>query len=200
MASDTPGGSAPPAAVGRGSKKSTALNGPTALEVTVSDGFSAGGTRVQKRPGHSSNSPPNGLGDGVEAAPVYGRCCLLSVRTRQAERGTELKGGGDRESSPLNRRRLFNIRFQSAKPVRMALARLSLLYRRRDHRQAAELVQRRPCVYGHFGNGPPLKETRRCGVARRFCAIVSQALGPSFRRPKRLTQLSTTCIQRVLSS
>ena len=43
-------------------------------------------------------------------------------------------------------------------------------------------------VYGHFGNGPPLKETRRCGVARRFCAIVSQALfsGPSFRCPERL--------------
>ncbi len=44
----------------------------------------------------------------------------------------------------MNRRRLFNIRFQSAKPVRMALARLSLLYRRRDHRQASELVQRQP--------------------------------------------------------
>ena len=97
--------------------------------------------KVQKV--HSSNSPPPGIASpGPDTTPRD-------------------KGGGDRESSPLNRRRLFNIRFQSAKPVRMALARLSLLYRRRDHRQAAELVQRRPCVYGHFGNGPPLKETRR---------------------------------------
>lgn len=54
------------------------------------------------------------------------------------------RGGGDRESSRLNLRRLFNIRFQSAKPVRMALARLSLLYRRRDHRQATELIRKPP--------------------------------------------------------
>ena len=80
--------------------------------------------KVQKV--HSSNSPPPGIASpGPDTTPRD-------------------KGGGDRESSPLNRRRLFNIRFQSAKPVRMALARLSLLYRRRDHRQAAELVQRRP--------------------------------------------------------
>ncbi len=75
---------------------------------------------------HSSNFPPPGTDlPGPDTTPKD-------------------KGGGDRETSPLNRRRLFNIRFQSAKPVRMALARLSLLYRRRDHRQARELVQRRP--------------------------------------------------------
>ena len=80
--------------------------------------------KVQKV--RSSNSPPPGTAfPGPDTAPKQ-------------------KGGGDRETSPFNRRRLFNIRFQSAKPVRMALARLSLLSRRRDHRQARELVQRRP--------------------------------------------------------
>ncbi len=80
--------------------------------------------KVQKV--HSSNSPPPGTAfPGPDTTPGE-------------------KGGGDRERSPMNRRRLFNIRFQSAKPVRMALARLSLLYRRRDHRQASELVQRQP--------------------------------------------------------
>ena len=54
------------------------------------------------------------------------------------------QGGREQESSPLNSRRWYNIRFQSAKPVRMALARIALLYRRRDHRQAGELVRRRP--------------------------------------------------------
>jgi len=79
--------------------------------------------KVQKV--HSSNSPPPDTGaQGPDTTPRD-------------------QGGGDRESSPLNRRRLFNIRFQSAKPVRMALARLSLLYRRRDHRQATELVRKR---------------------------------------------------------
>ena len=80
--------------------------------------------KVQKV--HSSNSPPPGTAiPGPDTTPRD-------------------QGGGDRESSPFNRRSLFNIRFESAKPVRMALARLSLLYRRRDHRQAKELVQRRP--------------------------------------------------------
>ncbi len=80
--------------------------------------------KVQKV--HSSNAPPPGTAyPGPDTTPRD-------------------EGGGDRESSPFNRRSLFNIRFQSAKPVRMALARLSLLYRKRDHRQAAELVSRLP--------------------------------------------------------